>query len=60
MLVLTRRIGEEIQIGEEIRIMVVAVKGEKVRIGIEAPTSIPVLRKEILARREVATSGVDM
>jgi carbon storage regulator len=57
MLVLTRRIGEEIQIGEEIRIMVVAVKGEKVRIGIEAPTSIPVLRKEILTRQEVAASA---
>ncbi len=49
MLVLTRNIGEEIVIGGDIRIMVVAVKGNKAQLGITAPTSVPVARLELLA-----------
>jgi len=51
MLVLTRRVGEEILVGHDIRIMLVAIKREKVRIGINAPNSVPVLRQENFARR---------
>lgn len=48
MLVLTRRIGEEIVIAGNIRVMVVAVIGQKVRLGITAPSSVPVARLELL------------
>jgi carbon storage regulator len=51
MLVLTRRVGEEIVIGGNIRIVVTAVKGDKVRLGICAPPSVPVDRKEVHERR---------
>lgn len=50
MLVLTRRIGEEVVIGDDICITVTAVQGNKVRLGITAPTSIPVMRPELLSR----------
>jgi carbon storage regulator len=49
MLVLTRRIGEEMVIAGNIRVAVVGVKGSKVRLGITAPTSVPVTRLELLA-----------
>jgi carbon storage regulator len=47
MLVLTRRIGEEIIIDEEIRITIVAVRGDRVRVGISAPRETVVDRREI-------------
>jgi carbon storage regulator len=50
MLVLSRRLGEQIVIGGEIRITVVAVQGNKVRIGITAPPDIRVDREEISQR----------
>ena len=53
MLVLTRKQGERIQIGEDITITVVRTKGKSVRLGIVAPSHIPVLRGEI-ARSIVA------
>jgi carbon storage regulator len=48
MLVLTRRAGEEIIIGGDIRVTVVAVNGQRVRLGITAPSSVPVVRRELL------------
>jgi carbon storage regulator len=51
MLVLTRRIGEEIVIDHDIRVMVVAVKGDKVRLGTSAPPSVTVDRSEVYERR---------
>ena len=51
MLVLSRRIGEEIVIGDNIRLTVVAVQGNKVRLGISAPDSVQVDRQEIHERR---------
>jgi carbon storage regulator len=48
MLVLTRRVGEEIVIAGNIRLKVVAVKGQRVRVGITAPPSVPVSRLELL------------
>jgi len=47
MLVLTRKSNQSIMIGDGIEISVLAIMGEKVRIGIEAPREIPVFRKEV-------------
>ena len=51
MLVLTRRVGEEIVIGDDIRIRVTGIAGNKVRIGVQAPDFIRVDRHEVHARR---------
>ena len=47
MLVLTRKANQSIMIGDEVEITVLAIMGEKVRIGIEAPRSVPVFRREV-------------
>jgi carbon storage regulator len=47
MLVLTRKASQAIMIGEDVEVSVLAVAGDKVRIGIEAPRAVPVYRKEI-------------
>ena len=47
MLILTRKIGESIMVGENIRIVVVDVKGRQVRIGVDAPNETKVYRGEI-------------
>ena len=47
MLILTRRSGEGIRIGDEIRVVILEVKGNQVRIGIEAPESTQVHRDEV-------------
>lgn len=47
MLVLSRKINEKIRIGDDIEIMVVAVAGDQVRIGIEAPREVKILRSEV-------------
>ncbi len=47
MLVLSRKVGERILIGEDIAITVVRITGGGVRIGIEAPTEMPVIREEL-------------
>ncbi|MGI9607326.1 MAG: carbon storage regulator CsrA [Acidimicrobiales bacterium] len=47
MLVLTREVGETIVIGNNVRITVVAVRGDQARIGIDAPRSVPVHRLEV-------------
>jgi carbon storage regulator len=47
VLVLTRKASQSIMIGDEIEVSVLAIMGEKVRIGIEAPRSVPVFRKEV-------------
>jgi carbon storage regulator len=57
MLVLSRRVGEEIVIDGTIRIRVVAVQGNRVRLGITAPADIPVHREEV-AQRELAAAVV--
>jgi carbon storage regulator len=51
MLVLTRKVGEEIVIGDNIRLTVVAVHGQQVRIGIRAPKEVVVDRQEVAERR---------
>ncbi|MEW6661705.1 MAG: carbon storage regulator CsrA [Bacillota bacterium] len=54
MLVLTRKVGETILIGDNIRITVVAMEEDKVRIGIDAPRELAILRQELVdaVRRE--------
>ena len=47
VLVLTRKGNQSIMIGDDIEVSVLAIMGEKVRIGIEAPRSVPVFRKEV-------------
>jgi carbon storage regulator len=47
VLVLTRKSNQSIMIGDDIEISVLGIMGEKVRIGIEAPRSVPVFRKEV-------------
>jgi carbon storage regulator len=47
MLVLSRKPGEAVRVGEDVEITVVEVKGDLVRIGIEAPRNVPVWRKEL-------------
>ena len=47
MLVLSRKINEVIRIGDDIILTVVDIRGDKVRIGIDAPKSVPVHRKEV-------------
>jgi len=50
MLVLSRTINEQILIGENITITVVRVSGDKVRIGIDAPTGVKIMRPEIIGK----------
>lgn len=50
MLVLTRRRGEGVTIGPDIRVIVLGVKGGQVRLGIEAPHTVDVHRDEVYAR----------
>ena len=52
MLVLTRKPQEKIRIGDGITITVIKTKGSGVRLGIEAPADVPVLRGELLAARD--------
>jgi carbon storage regulator len=47
MLILTRRIGEVLIIGDEVKLTVLGVRGNQVRIGVDAPRSVAVHRKEI-------------
>ena len=52
MLVLSRKVGEEIVIGNNIHLMVVAIKGDIVRIGISAPKDVIVDRQEVHEKRQ--------
>ena len=60
MLVLSRKTGERIWIGDEISITVVRVNGGGVRIGIDAPPHLPVMRDELKQRIDRANAQVDL
>ena len=49
-LILTRRIGESLVIGEDVTVRVLSVKGNQVRLGVDAPREVAVHREEIAAR----------
>jgi carbon storage regulator len=59
MLVLTRKSNQSIMIGDDIEVSVLAIMGEKVRIGIQAPRDVPVFRREFYLeiQRESAEAG---
>jgi carbon storage regulator len=62
MLVLTRKSNQSIMIGDDIEVSVLAIMGEKLRIGIQAPREIPVFRKEVyleIQQERLAASGKD-
>lgn len=50
MLILTRKVGESLVIGDDVSIIVLGVKGNQVRIGIDAPKSVSVHREEIYTK----------
>ncbi len=51
MLILTRRAGESLRIGEDVEVTVMAINGAQVRIGIRAPVNVSVDREEIAERK---------
>jgi len=60
MLILTRRVGETLMIGDDVTVTVLGVKGNQVRIGVNAPRDVPVHREEIYERiKREQTEGSD-
>ena len=57
MLILTRRVGESLMIGDEVTVTVLGVKGNQVRIGVNAPKEVSVHREEIYERIKAEQSG---
>ncbi len=65
MLALSRKVGESIIIGNEIEITILEVKGEQMKIGINAPKSVPIYRKELYlqiqeANKEAMETNIDV
>jgi carbon storage regulator len=59
MLILTRRINETLNIGDDVQVTVLGIKGNQVRIGINAPRDVPVHREEIYQRIKREERGDD-
>jgi carbon storage regulator len=59
MLILTRRVGETLMIGDEITVTVLGVKGNQVRLGVNAPKDVAVHREEIYQRIRSEDGGAD-
>jgi len=53
MLILTRRVGETVMIGEDVSVTVLRVKGNQVRLGVNAPKNVSVQREEIFERMKL-------
>ena len=60
MLILTRRVSETVMIGRDITVTILGVKGNQVRVGVDAPKEVPVHREEVyerIQREEAAARG---
>ena len=57
MLILTRRVGESLMIGDNVTVTVLGIKGNQVRIGVDAPKDVSVHREEIYQRIQQEGSG---
>lgn len=57
MLILTRRVGESVMIGDEVTVTVLGVKGNQVRLGVNAPKHVSVHREEIFDRIKAEQNG---
>ncbi|MFQ6131150.1 MAG: carbon storage regulator CsrA [Armatimonadota bacterium] len=57
MLVVTRKPGQSVVIGDDVEVVVVAISGQQVRLGIKAPRSVPVHRKEVLDKTDQRGGG---
>ena len=57
MLILTRRVGESVMIGDNVTVTVLGVKGNQVRLGVNAPRDVAVHREEIYERIKTETSA---
>lgn len=58
MLILTRRVGETLMVGDNVTVTVLGVKGNQVRIGVNAPKDVSVHREEIYQRIQREKSGI--
>ena len=59
MLILTRRVGESLMIGDNVNVTVLGIRGNQVRIGVNAPKDVAVHREEIYERIQQEKSGSD-
>ena len=59
MLILTRRVGETLMVGDQVTVTVLGVKGNQVRIGVNAPLDVAVHREEIYQRIQDEKTGAD-
>ena len=55
MLVLSRKVGEAVQIGDQVKVTIVRIAGGGVRLGIEAPATMTIVRQELLGEPPAAT-----
>jgi carbon storage regulator len=53
MLILTRKLGEALKLGQEITLRIIEIKGKNVRVGIEAPAELPIYREEVYEKLQV-------
>ncbi|MDR0707957.1 MAG: carbon storage regulator CsrA [Treponema sp.] len=65
MLILSRKVNEKIMIGDDIAISIIEIKGDQIRIGVDAPRSVKVFRQEVIAEIKAANkaaseSGADL
>lgn len=65
MLILSRKVNEKIMIGEDISVTIIEIRGDQVKIGVEAPKSVKVFRQEVYEaiqneNRAAATSNADL
>jgi carbon storage regulator len=58
LLILTRRVGETVMIGDEVTVTILGVKGNQVRVGINAPKTVAVHREEIFERIKLEQQGL--